>query len=154
NVILTSMAGDKRIKLNCMATDFGVTNGTMQTRSFIIDTDDAILDVSGTINLAQEQLDLTIKPKSKGLRVFSLRAPIYVRGNFKQPSVSIDKGVMAMRVGGAIALAALAPIAVLIPLVNAGPQENRECAALLAVARTKPIAPQPDKSYVKKNSAK
>ncbi|MGZ3252757.1 MAG: AsmA family protein [Burkholderiaceae bacterium] len=154
NVILTSMAGDKQIKLNCMATDFGVTNGLMQTRSFIIDTDDAILNVNGTINLTQEQLDLTIKPKSKGLRVFSLRAPIYVQGSFKQPKVSVDKGVMAMRVGGAIALAAIAPVALLIPLVNVGPQENSECAALLAAARTKPVAPTPGKAYVRKSSAK
>ena len=74
-------------------------------------TEDAILDVSGNINLAQEQLDLTIHTNSKGLRVLSLRAPLYVRGGFKQPRVSADKGVLLMRAGGAIALAVLAPVA-------------------------------------------
>ncbi|MEO6354171.1 MAG: AsmA family protein [Oxalobacteraceae bacterium] len=147
NVILTRLVGDKQVKLNCMATDFGVTNGLMQTRSFIVDTEDAILAVSGNINLAQEQLNLTIKPDSKGLRVFSLRAPLYVRGSFKQPRVSVDKGVMAMRAGGAIALAALAPIAALLPLMSAGPGENSECARLLAEARVKPIAPAPGQTY-------
>ena len=34
-------------------------------------TDDAIIDVSGNINLAQEQLDLTINANSKGLRVLA-----------------------------------------------------------------------------------
>ena len=139
SVILTKLVGDKQVKLNCMATDFGVTNGLMQTRSFIIDTDDAIIDVSGNINLAQEQLDLTINPNSKGLRVLSLRAPLYVLGSFMQPSVSIDKGVLAMKAGGAIALAALAPaalvpVAVLVPLINIGPGEDSECASLLAEA--------------------
>ena len=38
--------------------------------------------------------------------MISLRAPIYVRGSFQHPSISVDKGVMAMRAGGAIALAA------------------------------------------------
>ncbi|MEO8598327.1 MAG: AsmA family protein [bacterium] len=147
NVIITRLVGDKQVKLNCMATDFGVTNGLMQTRSFIIDTDDAILNVSGNINLAQEQLDLTIKPNSKGLRVFSLRAPLYVRGSFKQPDVSVDKGVLAMRAGGAIALAALAPIAALLPLITAGPGEDSECAKLLADAQVKPAAPPPGKTY-------
>lgn len=151
NVILTRLFGDKQVKLNCMATDFGVTNGLMQTRSFIIDTDDAILDVSGTIDLAQERLDLTIKPYSKGLRVISLRAPLYVRGSFKQPGVSVDKGIMAMRAGGAIALASLAPVAALLPLISAGPQENSECARLLADARVKPVAPPPGKTYRRKN---
>lgn len=147
NVILTHLAGDKQVKLNCMATDFGVTNGVMQTRSFIVDADDAILDVSGNINLTQEQLDLTIKPNSKGLRVFSLRAPLYVRGSFNEPRVSVDKGVMAMRAGGAIALAAVAPVAALLPLINAGPRESSECARLLAAARVKPVAPPPGKTY-------
>jgi uncharacterized protein involved in outer membrane biogenesis len=154
NVILAHVVGDKQVKLNCMATDFGVTNGLMQTRTFIIDTDDAILDVSGNINLAHEQLDLTIKPNSKGLRIFSLRAPLYVRGSFKQPRVSVDKGVLAMRAGGAIALAALAPVAALIPLINTGPKENSECAKLLANARIKPVAPAPGKTYRAKPVAK
>jgi uncharacterized protein involved in outer membrane biogenesis len=156
NVVLSHLAGDRQVKLNCMATDFGVTNGLMQTRTFIIDTDDAIVVVSGSINLAQEQLDLTIKPNSKGLRVFSLRAPLYVRGSFKQPRVSVDKGVLAMRAGGALVLAALAPIAALIPLVNAGPRESSECAKLLAAARVKPVAPPPGGTYrskVKSNDA-
>ena len=158
SVILTSLVGDKQVKLNCMATDFGVTNGLMQTRSFIIDTDDAIVDVSGNINLTQEQLDLTINPNSKGLRVLSLRAPLYVLGSFKQPSVSVDKGVLAMKAGGAIALAALAPVALapaaallaLIPLINTGPGENSECAKLLAEARVKPVAPPPGRTYHRK----
>jgi uncharacterized protein involved in outer membrane biogenesis len=155
SVILTSLVGDKQVKLNCMATDFDVNNGLMQTRSFIIDTDAAIIDVSGNINLAQEQLDLTINPNSKGLRVLSLRAPLYVRGSFNEPSVSIDKEVLAMKAGGAIALAvlapvALAPIAALIPLINAGPGEDSDCAKLLADARVKPVAPRPGKTYHRK----
>lgn len=147
NIILTRIAGDKQVKLNCVATDFSVTNGSMQTRSFVVDTEAAVLDVTGNVNLAQEQLDLTIKPKSKGLRVLSLRAPLYVRGTFKDPNVSIDKGVMAMRAGGAIALAALAPIAALVPLTGTGPRETSECAKLLADVEVKPVAPPPGKVY-------
>jgi len=52
NVILTCLPGDKRIKLNCMAADLSMTRGMNQTRSFIIGTDDVIITVSGTINLA------------------------------------------------------------------------------------------------------
>ncbi|MFM9437145.1 AsmA family protein [Janthinobacterium sp. CG_23.3] len=143
NVVLARLFGDKQVKLNCMATDFVVTKGLMQTRSFIVDTEEAILDVSGTVNLADERLDLTLRPQSKGLRVFSLRAPLYLRGSFSKPDVSVDKGVLAMRAGGALALAALAPVAALLPLINAGPGENSACAALLAQARVKPVAPPP-----------
>jgi uncharacterized protein involved in outer membrane biogenesis len=143
NVVLSRLFGDKQVKLNCMATDFVVTDGLMQTRSFIVDTEEALLNVSGTINLKQEQLDLTLKPQTKGLRVFSLRAPLYLRGSFDHPSVSVDKGVLALRAGGALALAAVAPIAALLPLINTGPGQDSECGKLLAQARIKPQAPPP-----------
>jgi uncharacterized protein involved in outer membrane biogenesis len=50
SIVLTQMSGDRQVKLNCMAGDFAVTNGLMQTRSFVVDTDDAILDISGQMN--------------------------------------------------------------------------------------------------------
>jgi AsmA family protein len=143
NVVLARLFGDKQVKLNCMATDFVVDNGLMHSRSFIVDTEDAILNISGDISLASERLDLTIRPDTRGLRIFSLRSPLYVRGSFKQPDVSVDKGVLALRAGGALALAAVAPVAALLPLINTGPGQNSACAALLADARVKPKAPPP-----------
>ncbi len=129
SIVLTKLVGDKQVKLNCMAADFVVTKGLMRTRQFIVDTDDAVLHVDGTVNLANEQLDLTLQPDSKGLRVFSLRSPLYVQGTFSKPDVSVDKGVLALRAGGALALAVVAPVAALLPLVNTGPGEDSECAS-------------------------
>jgi uncharacterized protein involved in outer membrane biogenesis len=143
NIILTKLFGDKQVQLNCMATDFAVTNGLMKTRTFIVDTDEAVITVDGTIDLAKEQLNLTLHPQTKSLRVFSLRAPLYVRGPFSKPDVSVDKGVMAMKAGGAVALAAVAPIAALLPLINTGPGQDSKCGQLLAAARIKPVAPPP-----------
>ena len=144
NIILTKLFGDKDVKLNCMATDFAVTNGLMQTRTFVVDTDEAVITADGTINLSDEQLNLTLRPETKSLRIFSLRAPLHVTGPFNAPRVGIDKGVVALKAGGAIALATIAaPIAALVPLVNAGPGENSACGQLLAAARVKPVAPPP-----------
>ena len=146
SIVFTKLVGDKQVKLNCLVADFDVRNGLMQTSSFIVDTDEATLDIQGTANLNQEQLDLKIKPKSKGVRVISLRAPLYIRGSFQHPNVSVDKGVMAMRAGGAIALAALSPFAALLPLINTGPKADSECARLLAEISVKPVAPAPGKT--------
>lgn len=131
NIILTRLSGDKQVKLNCMLADFTVTNGQMNTRSFLIDTDEALIDITGSINMQKEDLNLTIKPNSKGLRVLSLRAPLYVRGSFLHPQISVDKGVLAMRAGGAIGLALLSPFAALLPLINAGPDQASGCGSLL-----------------------
>lgn len=146
NIVITKLFGDKQVQLNCMATDFAVTNGIARTRYFVVDTDEALINVAGTINLANEQLDMRIDPKTKGLRLFSLRSPFYVRGPFSQPDVSVDKGVLAMKAGSAIALAAVAPVAALLPLINTGPGEDSDCARLLAQAREKPSAPPPGKT--------
>ena len=143
NIILTQLFGDKQVKLNCMASDFAVTSGVMQTRVFVVDTEEAIINASGTINLATEQLDLTLKPETKGLRIFSLRAPLYVKGDFNAPRVSVDKGVLALKAGGAVALGLAAPVAALIPLINAGPGMDSGCAQLLQAANVKPKAPPP-----------
>ena len=154
SVVLAKLSGDKQVRLNCMAADFSVTHGLMQTRQFIVDTEDATLHVDGTINLDNEKLDLTLQPDSKGVRIFSLRSPLYVKGTFSDPDVSVDKGVLALRAGGALALAAVAPFAALLPLVNAGPGEQSECAALLSQAGRKPVAPPPGKQRARSTAGK
>lgn len=146
NVVLSRLFGDEQVKINCMVSNFVITDGVMQTRSFIVDTEAALLNVSGNIDLAREQLDLTLSPDSKGLRVLSLRAPIYLSGSFKDPVVSIDKGVLALRAGGALALAIMAPIAALLPLISTSPDQASECGKLLAQAGSKPQAPPPGKA--------
>ncbi|TFW28615.1 AsmA family protein [Duganella callida] len=137
SVVLTRLAGDKQVRLNCMVTDFGVSNGVMQTRLFVVDTSEARIDVAGTINLGNEKLDLTLRPDAKSVRVISLRAPIYVRGSFKAPDLSIDKRAVALRAGGALALAVVAPVAAIVPLVSGGADDTAGCPALIARVRGK-----------------
>jgi uncharacterized protein involved in outer membrane biogenesis len=142
NIVVTKLFGDKQVQLNCVAADFAVKDGIARTRSFVIDTEEAIITVDGAVNLAGEQVDLRIRPETKAVRIFSLRAPLYVRGPFSKPGVEIDKGVIAMKAGGAVALAVLAaPVAALLPLINTGPGEDSDCARLVAQAREKPTAP-------------
>ncbi|MFL6632102.1 MAG: AsmA family protein [Massilia sp.] len=147
NVIITKLFGDKQVQLNCLAADLGVKDGVAQTRTFVLDTDEAIVDINGWVNMSTEQMDLRIKPETKGLRLFTLRTPFYVRGTFKHPDLSLDKKVLALKGGAAAALAVVAaPAAALLPLINTGPGKDSPCNALLAKAGAKPVAPPPGKS--------
>jgi len=142
NVVATQLFGDRQVQLNCLVSDFKVTQGVMQARSFVLDTDESIIEVTGLINLATEQLALEIQPRNKALRVLSLRSPLYVKGTLKNPDVGVDKGAVALKLGAAVALGAVAPVAALLPLLNVGtPQEFAGCAPLEAAAREKPKAP-------------
>lgn len=144
SIVVTKLFGDRTVQINCLASDFNVTNGVAQTQLFVVDTEEAVVNVGGAVNLNSEQIDLTVLPRTKGLRIISLRAPIYVRGTFRQPDVSIDKRVLALKAGGALVLGTVAaPLAALLPLITAGPEKDSPCAALLAQVREKPKAPPP-----------
>jgi uncharacterized protein involved in outer membrane biogenesis len=143
NAIFSKLFGDKQVQLNCLASDFAVTDGLMKTRYFVLDTEDAVVSVAGTINLASEAMDLDIVPKTKGLRIISLRSPLYAKGTFKHPDIGLQKGPLLAKTGGAIALAAINPLAALIPLIKPGRTQDIDCARLLAEARAQPKAPLP-----------
>lgn len=146
SIVLTKLFGDRTVQINCLASDFDVRNGLAHAQLFVGDTEEATVNVKGTVNLNNEQIDLTILPRTKGLRVISLRAPIYVRGTFRQPDVDIDKGVLAMKAGGALVLGTVAaPLAALLPLISTGPDKDSPCRALLAQVQQKPVAPPPGK---------
>jgi len=147
NVIITKLFGDKQVQLNCMAADLGVKDGVASTRTFVLDTEEAIIDINGWVNMSNEKMDLRVKPETKELRLFTLRTPFYVRGTFKQPDLSLDKKVLAIKGGAAAALAIVAaPAAALLPLINTGPGEDSPCSALLAKAGAAPKAPPPGQS--------
>jgi uncharacterized protein involved in outer membrane biogenesis len=147
NIVVTKLFGDKTVQLNCLAADFDVNKGVAQSNVFVVDTEEAIINVGGTVNLANEQLDFTIKPETKALRLFTLRAPLYVRGPFSKPDVSVDKKTLALKAGGAAVLATIAaPVAALLPLINTGPGEQSPCGRLVALAKEKPTAPPPGKT--------
>ena len=152
SVVLTKLFGDRQVRLNCLAGDFRVTQGVMQARSFVLDTDESVIDVSGRIDLGSERLALEVQPRNKTLRVLSLRAPLYVAGTFKHPDVGIDKGTVALKLGSAVALGVAAPIAAVLPLLNVGSQEGPECAQLQAAASQKPRAPAPRTRKVRQGS--
>jgi uncharacterized protein involved in outer membrane biogenesis len=141
-VVVNKLFGDKQVKLNCLAADMDIKQGLMKPNVFVLDTEDAIVTVDGNVSLAKETLDLDIRPRSKGLRLFSLRSPLYVQGTFKDPDVGVNKTAIALRAGAAVALGTIAvPLAGLAALTHTGPNEDSPCNSLLAEARKAPVAP-------------
>ncbi|HWL29549.1 MAG TPA: AsmA family protein [Burkholderiaceae bacterium] len=147
NAVLVKIFGDEQIVLNCLAADFGVKNGLMNARAFRLETDDTIVDITGTINLNTEVMDLDIRPANKTVRIFTLRSPLYAKGTFKDPDVGVQPGPLMARAGAAVALGIIAtPFAALLPLLNVGTDESAGCASLEARAQADPKAPPPGKT--------
>jgi len=139
NIVIGKLFGDKTVQINCAATDMAASNGLFDMRLFVFDTDDAVIDVTGTVDLANEKLDLDVKPHTKGFRVFSLRSPLYVRGTLKNPNVGVQAGPLLARGAGAVALGVVAaPAAALLALVapSHGDAGDNTCRAVLQQLRS------------------
>lgn len=134
-ILRLKLTGDKRITLRCAVADFDVKNGVMTTNAFAFDTAVTTLLGSGNIDLVHESLDLTLTQKTKNTSLLALTTPIYVRGSFAHPSVGIDKGRVAVRAAGSVALGLLNPLLALIPLIDPGPGQDSDCAQLLRDAK-------------------
>lgn len=134
-IVLTKLTGDKPVKLNCAVADFKVKQGVMQTQAMVLDTDITTIIGSGDINLAQETLHLDLQPHTKVFSPLALRSPIYIRGKFAKPDISLDTTKLIVRGAGALALGAINPLLALIPLVDTGPGKDSACGKLIHAAR-------------------
>jgi uncharacterized protein involved in outer membrane biogenesis len=146
SIILTKLTGDKPVQINCLAADFKARDGVWRSTVFLFDTDTMTINVDGSINLDSERLDLTLHPHSKGVRVLSLRSPLYVRGTLKHPDAGVEKGPLLARAAGAAVLGTIAaPLTALAALIAPSHDSNNRCAVLIAQMRKPAKAPAPKK---------
>jgi uncharacterized protein involved in outer membrane biogenesis len=143
NTVYEKLFGNHDVKINCAAADFVATNGVLDSRVFALDTDDAVINMDGTVNMKTEEMKLNIHPHTKGFRVFSLRSPLYVRGTFKDAHVGVEPGALAARGVAAVGLGLLNPFAALIPLIAPSNNKPLPCSQMLADMRKAPSAPPP-----------
>lgn len=137
NLVLTRLFGDRSVELNCAVAQFVTANGVMNAQAFVVDTDEALIDVSGHIDLGKESLELDVRPQAKRLRILSLRSPLFVRGSLLAPEVGVKKGPLIARGAGAILLAVFAaPAAAVVPLIATRKRgDPGRCEALLSQMR-------------------
>lgn len=131
--------GDQRLPLRCAVTQWSLRDGTARPETALIDTRDTTLLIDGELSLAKESLALVVTAQPHDMSLFTLRAPLRINGRFAAPQVQLDKSRIALRLAGAAALAALAPPAALLALVDLGEDDRQQCAE--AVKRSRAPAP-------------
>ena len=139
NYLVAQLFGDDVVGINCAAADVGIRDGVAAPRLFVFDTENAIINISGNTNFATERLDLSIDPESKGMRVLTLRSPLYVKGTFAHPDAGVKAGPLIARGAAAVALGVvLTPAAALLALVSPseGGEEN-QCGKILQQMKQK-----------------
>ena len=127
------ISGDKPTDIRCMATDFSVQRGLMETRAIVFDTEPSIITGDGTVDLATEVMKITLRAKPKSGGIGSLRVPFHIAGTFSEPSIGPDVGALALRGGIAAVLGVLlTPLGALLGTIEGGGGKDADCSALMA----------------------
>jgi uncharacterized protein involved in outer membrane biogenesis len=133
NAFFAKLRGDPLVRIDCAAAVFSVDRGRAVADLFVFDTENARIDIEGTLDLGRERVDLVLRPRANGLRMLTLRSPLRVSGTFEHVDVEVEKKALLLRVGAAIGLGvAAAPAAAAVPLIAPGSEEEKQCAPLLA----------------------
>ncbi|MCW5624256.1 MAG: AsmA family protein, partial [Burkholderiales bacterium] len=140
-IIKLMIGGDKTIPIRCGVIAFDVKEGQGTSKAMVVDTEQTRIEGAGGFDLGNERFDLRIAPKPKNPGILSLRTPVRLHGTFRDPDYQLEKKNLVLRVGGAVALAFIAPIAALLPLIETGPGSDAACGQLLDAA--KEPAPEP-----------
>lgn len=142
NSALSLLGIPRKAKVRCMVSDFGLKDGQLDTRLFLVDTSAANLVGKGGLDFRDESLDFRLRTEPKRLNVGSLATPIRFGGSLVNRSIYPEpKGILA-KGGAAAALGLLfTPLAALIPTLQLGLGDNHDCEALIEQVRARSEQP-------------
>jgi AsmA family protein len=122
------ITGDETLPLRCAVTQWRLHDGLARPEVALIDSSDTTLTINGDVSLAKESLALVVTAQPHDKSLLTLRSPLRINGAFADPQLKLDKSRIALRLAGAAALAALAPPAALLALVDLGEDDRQQCA--------------------------
>ena len=132
-----NLSGDQSATgLRCAVMHFDARGGLLSSQQIVLDTDPTRIDGSGTVNLKDETVNLTLQGKPKHFQLLHLNAPITLSGKLQSPAIGVNtKPALAQGAIGA-GLGLLAPFAALFAFVDPGLAKDANCAGLLADAKS------------------
>ena len=123
--------------VRCAVANFRVHDGVMQADQIVLDTGVVLVNGQGDINLNSETINLSFTGKPKQFRLIRINAPIVVTGRLTSPSFGVKIGGAAVQAGVATALAAAVnPLLLILPFVEAGQSHDADCAGLVGAAKS------------------
>jgi uncharacterized protein involved in outer membrane biogenesis len=131
------LGANEQTPVHCMVADVGLEKGTLATKTFVLDTGEENLYLSGTMNFQSQTLDLKLTSEAKHFSVLSVKAPIDISGSMRNPSVAPDAAALAKRgVPAAVLGVLLTPVASLLATVQLGDDSSDTgCKDLVAAVK-------------------
>ena len=130
----------KQTELRCAVGNLEVKDGVVKPDDFVVDTTQTYVKVDGTVDLANEKLDIVTRGTGKTPSPLVLRTPIEMTGPLKKPSVRPKPGPIAVQAAAAVALGAANPALAILPFVDPGKKRDADCDKLLVEARNSGVS--------------
>lgn len=128
DAILSALGIPVKTQIQCLVSDFSLTDGLVDTKTFLLATKAANILGSGTVSLSTERLDLALRTQATHFSIGSLSTPIHIGGTLKNPRALPEPGPLAGRAVPAIGLGILFPPLALIPTIRLGLGDKNACA--------------------------
>jgi uncharacterized protein involved in outer membrane biogenesis len=106
--------------LDCVIARFNVRKGVAEAQTLLVNTPDAIVTGTGSIDLTRETIDLRMQPRAKHRSLVGLATPFTIRGDLAAPAVSVSAAATAARMVGEVALTPVTLLGSLVSLVSDG----------------------------------
>lgn len=131
------LTGDKMQTMQCAVARVDARQGVLTPQAAVVDTPSATILATGSVSLAKEELDLMLTSRPKSLSPLSLRTPVDVKGSFSDPKIGLHANPLSFKVLSAAALATVAPLAAIVPLIDKGNKDDgsQACAQALQTLR-------------------
>ncbi len=130
SAILPDFSSGDRLDIACAVMNFPIKDSIAAADPMVIDTKRALIVGTGTYNIAQDRLNLTLKPKSKELAVGRVINGVKVTGSIADPVFSPDLLELGAKIGGVL-LGVVNPAMLALPLSDLGLSANSPCAEYL-----------------------
>jgi uncharacterized protein involved in outer membrane biogenesis len=127
DAVLSALGVPDKTKIQCIVSDFSLTNGQVDTKTLLVATSEANILGTGTADLTDEKINFALDTQATHFSIGSLSTPINIGGTLKHPSVLPAAGPLAARAVPAIALGVLFPPLALLPTIRLGLGDKNAC---------------------------
>jgi hypothetical protein len=126
NTMIPDFNPSTQTVMNCFVADFNVENGIATAAPFFVDTRDLTLVGDGTVNLIDETIDFTVKPKTKDISFIDTAVPVNISGALSDPAIRPSAFGLGKKIGG-IFLQTINPAFFAINVAKWGLTDDHPC---------------------------
>ena len=118
----------------CAAIVVNLEDGVGTLEPAVVDTDDSLVVVRGTVDLGTERMDLRVRSDAKDASLGTLIGDVTIAGSLRDPAIQPFSASTLAQIGIAGILGSLSGGLAALPFVEPGMAQDAPCGALLARA--------------------